>query len=73
MGRPNAIVSSPNLTINDEQMKNMQDEVLKKFEENKEYRKRYGFMQMNNGIYILGGYVVDAKTRQIKIPKHDYL
>jgi hypothetical protein len=74
MGRPNAVVTSPNITINDNQMMNMQDEAIRKLqEEKKEIRKRYALMQMNESVYILGGYIVDAKTGQKRPPKRDYL
>jgi hypothetical protein len=74
MGRPNAVVTSPNITINDEQMMNMQDEALRKLQNDKnEIRKRFALMQMNDIVFILGGYIVDSKTGQKKVPKNDYL
>jgi hypothetical protein len=74
MGRPNAVVTSPNITINDNQMMHMQDEAIKKLDdEKKEIRKRYALMQMNDSVFILGGYIVDSKTGQKKVPNNDYL
>ncbi|CAF0988230.1 unnamed protein product [Rotaria sp. Silwood1] len=74
MGRPNAVVTSPNITINDDQMMHMQDDAIKKLKnEKKEIRKRYALMQMNDSVFILGGYIVDAKTGQKKAPENDYL
>ena len=74
MGRPNAVVTSPNIIINDDQMIRMQNEALKKLENEKlEIRKRYALMQMNDSVFILGGYVVDAKTREKRAPKNDYM
>jgi hypothetical protein len=74
MGKPNAIVTSPVITIDDEEMKIMQDEAIRRIREDEnEIRKRYGLMQMNASVYILGGYVVDIKTGQKKTPKNDYL
>jgi len=74
MGRPNAVVTSPNITITDEQMMSMQDEALRKLQNDKnEIRKRFALMQMNDIVFILGGYIVDSKTREKKAPKNDYL
>lgn len=74
MGRPNAIVTSPNITINDEDMINKQEQALNKLENDEnEIRKRFALMQMDDYIFILGGYIVDKKTREKKIPLHDYL
>jgi hypothetical protein len=73
MGRPNAVVTSPNITISDEQMSNMQDEALRKLQKQKnEIRKRFALIQMDDCVFILGGYVVDRKTGEKQAPKYDY-
>jgi hypothetical protein len=62
MGRPNMVVTSPNIIIRDEQMSHMQDEALKRLQKQRnEIRKRFALMQMNNCVFILGGYVVERK------------
>ena len=74
MGRPNAVVTSPNITIHDDDMARIQDEALSKVEEEKhEIRKRYALMQMNDGVFIFGGFVIDPRTMERLAPKHDYL
>ncbi|CAF1020068.1 unnamed protein product [Rotaria sordida] len=74
VGRPNAVVTSPNITINDDRMMHMQDDAIKKLQnDKKEIRKRYALMQMNDSVFILGGYIVDIETGQKKIPKYDYI
>lgn len=74
MGRPTAVVSSPNITISDAQMMIMQDEAIRKLQEDKkEIRKRYALMQMDDKVFILGGYIVDSETGEKKAPNHDYL
>ena len=74
MGRPNAVVTSPNIAINDKQMAAMQDEALRQLEkQGKEFRKRFALMQMDEAVFILGGYVLDRKTGEKKAPKCDYL
>lgn len=74
MGRPNAVVTSPNISINDDQMLRMQNEAMEKIQnEKKEIRKRYALMQMNDSVFVLGGYVVDNETGQKRAPKYDYL
>ncbi len=74
MGRPSAVVTSPNITINDKQMSNMQEEALRDLEKQRnEIRKRFALIQMNDRVFILGGYVVDRKTGEKKAPKCDYL
>ena len=70
MGRPTAVVSAPSVTISDEEMSAMQDEAIEKLNE---IRKRYALMQMNDKVFILGGYAIDSKTGRKIIPKHDYL
>ncbi|CAF4426913.1 unnamed protein product, partial [Adineta steineri] len=41
----------------------MQDEAIGKLQEDKkEIRKRYALMQMDDGVFILGGYIVDNET-----------
>ena len=73
MGRPSAIVTSPNITIDDKQMSDMQDKALRDLEEQKnEIRKRFALIQMNDCVFLLGRYVVDRKTRDKKAPKYDY-
>jgi hypothetical protein len=62
MGRPNMVVTSPNIIIRDEQMSHMQDEALKRLQKQRnEIRKRFALMQMNDCVFILGGYVVERK------------
>lgn len=74
MGRPNAVVTSPNITLNDEKMINIQDETLRKLENDEnEIRKRFALMQMDDYVFILGGYILERKTGEKKIPKCDYL
>lgn len=74
MGRPNAVVTSPSISIDDEQMMKMQEEALRRLQEDqKELRKKFGIMQMNDGLFILGGYLVEMKTGEKKTPKYDYL
>ena len=74
MGRPNAIVTSPNITIDDEQMKMMQDEAIEKLQEEKnEFRKRYALMQTNESVFIIGGYVVHPTTGEKRPPKADFV
>ncbi|CAF3416247.1 unnamed protein product [Rotaria socialis] len=74
MGRPNAVVTSPNITINDNQMMHMQEKAIKQLhDEKKEIRKRYALMQMNDSVFILGGYIVDSKTGEKRVPNNDYL
>lgn len=74
MGRPNAVVTSPNINLHDDEMAQIQDEALNKLgEERKEIRKRYALMQMNDGVFIFGGFVVDPETRERLAPKYDYL
>lgn len=74
MGRPNAIVTSPNITIHDDEMVKIQDDALQKLEHEKhEIRKRYALMQMNDGVFILGGFILDLETSERLAPKHDYL
>lgn len=73
-GRPTAIVSSPTITISDEQMKTMQDEALEKLQETqKDAHKRFALMQTDDGVFILGGYVVDANTGEKRAAKNEYL
>jgi hypothetical protein len=74
MGRPNAVVTSPNLTIVDEQMLSMQNVALSQLQNEKhEFRKRFALMQMNDGVFILGGYVVEPRTQTRALPANDYL
>lgn len=74
MGRPTAVVTSPNITIDDDQMMNMQNDALRKLQDDKnEIRKKFGIMHMDDRAYILGGYVVDKKTGEKKPPKYDFL
>ena len=73
MGRPNAVVTSPNITLNDEQMANIQEEALKQLEKQRgEIRKRFALLQMDDCVFILGGYVVERKTISKQPPIHDY-
>lgn len=73
MGRPNAVVTSPNITLNDEQMANIQEEALKQLANQRdEIRKRFALLQMDDCVFILGGYVVDRKTISKQPPMHDY-
>ena len=74
MGRPNAVVTAPNITINDDQMMAMQDEAIRKLQdETKQIRKRFALLQMNESVFILGGYTVHLRTGE-KVPtKNDYL
>ncbi|CAF0998050.1 unnamed protein product [Adineta steineri] len=73
MARPTAIVSSPSITLTDNQMMVMQDEAIGKLQEDKkEIRKRYALMQMDDGVFILGGYIVDNETGEKRAPKRDY-
>lgn len=52
----------------------MQEEAINKLKESKEeIRKRYAMMQMNDSVWILGGYVVDPQTGKRIAPKYDYL
>lgn len=69
-GRPIAVVSSPTITISEEQMTRMQEEAIEKLQE---IRKRYAIMQMDNKVFLIGGYLIDRKTGEKTIPKHDYL
>lgn len=74
MGRPTAVVTSPNITIDDEQMMHMQNDALRKLQDDRdEIRKKFGIMHMDDRVYILGGYVVDKTTREKKTPKYDFL
>jgi len=74
MGRPTAVVTSPSITIDDEQMMHMQNDALSQLENDKnEIRKKFGIMHMDDRVYILGGYVVDKVTREKKVPSYDFL
>lgn len=73
MGRPNAVVTSPNITLNDEQMNAMQEEALKQLEYQRgEFRKRFALLQMDDRVFILGGYIVERKTIRKQPPMYDY-
>ena len=52
MGRPNAVVISPNMTITDEQMMTMQDEAMRQIQQDRnEIQKRFALMQKNDCFY----------------------
>ena len=73
MGRPNAVVTSPNINLNDEQMSRMQEEALKQLENQRgELRKRFAILQMDDRVFILGGYIVERKTISKQPPMYDY-
>ncbi|CAF0874613.1 unnamed protein product [Didymodactylos carnosus] len=72
IGKPNAIIVNPNVTITDEQMRMMQDEALNKFRDKNEIRKRMALLQTNEGVYIIGGYNINPETSTREIPKNDY-